>query len=139
MSQKVREELLAPMTRICDKTDLRANTRRSHQCMLISSVLLKRIRGQSHNSNVFTRGKKGLTRRRGGLGIEFRCCPRRFVAMRVSWSAPAGRSFGWEWSASKEKIQSGVKPPQSKKPESGLNFWKMITLASWREILSPTA
>jgi hypothetical protein len=49
----------------------------------------ERIRGQSHNSNVFTRGKKGLTRRRGGLGIEFRCCPRRFVAMRVSWSAPA--------------------------------------------------
>jgi hypothetical protein len=37
------------------------------------------------------------------------------------------------------KIQSGVKPPQSKKPGSGLNFWKMITLASWREIPSPTA
>jgi hypothetical protein len=37
------------------------------------------------------------------------------------------------------KIQSGVKPPQSKKPGSGLNFWKMITLAAWREIPSPTA
>jgi hypothetical protein len=37
------------------------------------------------------------------------------------------------------KIQSGVKPPQSKKPGSGLNFWKMITLASSREIPSPTA
>jgi hypothetical protein len=37
------------------------------------------------------------------------------------------------------KIQSGVKPPQSKKPGSGLNFWKMITFASWREISSPTA
>jgi hypothetical protein len=37
------------------------------------------------------------------------------------------------------KIQSGVKPPQSKKPGCGLNFWKMITLASWREIPSPTA
>jgi hypothetical protein len=34
------------------------------------------------------RGKR-FTRRRGGLGIEFRNCPRRFVAMRVSWSAPA--------------------------------------------------
>jgi hypothetical protein len=29
------------------------------------------------------------TRRRGGLGIEFRSYPRRFVATRVSWSAPA--------------------------------------------------
>jgi hypothetical protein len=28
------------------------------------------------------------------------------------------------------KIQSGVKPPQSKKTGSGLNFWEMITLAS---------
>jgi hypothetical protein len=37
------------------------------------------------------------------------------------------------------EIQSGVKPPQSKKPGSGLNFWKMITLVSWREIPSPTA
>jgi hypothetical protein len=37
------------------------------------------------------------------------------------------------------KIQSGVQPPQSKKEGSGLNFWKMITLASWREIASPTA
>jgi hypothetical protein len=37
------------------------------------------------------------------------------------------------------KIQSGVKPPQSKKPGSGLNFWKMITLASSREIPFPTA
>jgi hypothetical protein len=37
------------------------------------------------------------------------------------------------------KIQSGVKPPQSKKPGSVLNFWKMITLAAWREMLSPTA
>jgi hypothetical protein len=37
------------------------------------------------------------------------------------------------------KIQSGVKPPQSKKPGSGLNFLKMITLASSREIPSPTA
>jgi hypothetical protein len=27
------------------------------------------------------------------------------------------------------KIQSGVKPPQSKKPGFGLNFWKMITFA----------
>jgi hypothetical protein len=35
------------------------------------------------------------------------------------------------------KIQSGVKPPQSKKPGSGLDFWKMITLASWREIPFP--
>jgi hypothetical protein len=37
------------------------------------------------------------------------------------------------------KIQSGVKPPQSKKPGSGLNFWKMITSAAWREILFPPA
>jgi hypothetical protein len=37
------------------------------------------------------------------------------------------------------EIQSGVKPPQSKKPGSGLNFWKMITLASSREIPSPSA
>jgi hypothetical protein len=37
------------------------------------------------------------------------------------------------------EIQSGVKPPQSKKPGSGLNFWKMIAFASWREIPSPTA
>jgi hypothetical protein len=37
------------------------------------------------------------------------------------------------------KIQSGVQPPQSKKPGSGLNFWKMITFAAWREISSPTA
>jgi hypothetical protein len=37
------------------------------------------------------------------------------------------------------KIQSGVKPPQSKKPGSGLNFWKMINFASWCEIPSPTA
>jgi hypothetical protein len=37
------------------------------------------------------------------------------------------------------KIQSGVKPPQSKKPGSGLNFWKMITFASWCEIPSPSA
>jgi hypothetical protein len=37
------------------------------------------------------------------------------------------------------KIQSGVKPPQSKNPGSGLNFWKMITFASWCEIPSPTA
>jgi hypothetical protein len=37
------------------------------------------------------------------------------------------------------KIQSGVKPPQSKKPESGLNFWKMINFASWREIPSPSS
>jgi hypothetical protein len=27
--------------------------------------------------------------RREGFGIEFRSCPRRFVEMRVSWSAPA--------------------------------------------------
>jgi hypothetical protein len=37
------------------------------------------------------------------------------------------------------KIQSGVQPPQSKKPGSGLNFWKIITFASWCEIPSPTA
>jgi hypothetical protein len=37
------------------------------------------------------------------------------------------------------KIQSGVKPPQSKKQGSGLNFWKMITFASWCEIPSPSA
>jgi hypothetical protein len=37
------------------------------------------------------------------------------------------------------KIQSGVKPPQSKKAGSGLNFWKMITFAASREIPSPTA
>jgi hypothetical protein len=37
------------------------------------------------------------------------------------------------------KIQSGVKPPHSKKPGSGLNFWKMITLAPSREIPSPSA
>jgi hypothetical protein len=37
------------------------------------------------------------------------------------------------------EIQSGVKPPQSKKPGSGLNFWKMITFAASREIPSPTA
>jgi hypothetical protein len=37
------------------------------------------------------------------------------------------------------KIPSGVKPPQSKNPGSGLNFWKMITLASWCEIPSPSA
>jgi hypothetical protein len=37
------------------------------------------------------------------------------------------------------KIQSGVKPPQSKKPGSGLNFWKMITFAPWREIPSLSA
>jgi hypothetical protein len=37
------------------------------------------------------------------------------------------------------KIQSGVKPPHSKKLGSGLNFWKMITFAAWREIPSPTA
>jgi hypothetical protein len=37
------------------------------------------------------------------------------------------------------KIQSGVKSPQSKKPGSSLNFWKMITFASWCEIPSPTA
>jgi hypothetical protein len=37
------------------------------------------------------------------------------------------------------KIQSGVKPPHFKKEGSGLNFWKMITLASSREIPSPTA
>jgi hypothetical protein len=30
------------------------------------------------------------------------------------------------------KIQSGVKPPQSKKPGSGRNFWKMITFAPSR-------
>jgi hypothetical protein len=42
-------------------------------------------------------------------------------------------------SAPMGKIQSGVKPPQSKKEGSGLNFWKMITLAAWREIPSPTA
>jgi hypothetical protein len=32
---------------------------------------------------------RNLTRRRGGLGIEFRSYPRRFGAVRVSWSAPA--------------------------------------------------
>jgi hypothetical protein len=37
------------------------------------------------------------------------------------------------------KIQSGVKPPQSKKPGSGLNFWKMITFAASRETPSPSA
>jgi hypothetical protein len=37
------------------------------------------------------------------------------------------------------KIQSGVKPPQSKKEGSGLNFWKMITFAPSRETLSPSA
>jgi hypothetical protein len=37
------------------------------------------------------------------------------------------------------KIQSGVKPPQSKKQGSGLKFWKKITFASWREIPSPAA
>jgi hypothetical protein len=37
------------------------------------------------------------------------------------------------------KIQSGVQPPQSKKPGSGLNFWKMINFASWCEIPSPSA
>jgi hypothetical protein len=37
------------------------------------------------------------------------------------------------------KIQSGVQPPQSKKTGSGLNFLKMITLASSHEIPSPTA
>jgi hypothetical protein len=37
------------------------------------------------------------------------------------------------------KIQSGVKPPQSKKTGSGLIFWKMITFVSSREIPSPTA
>jgi hypothetical protein len=42
-----------------------------------------------------------------------------------------------ESSAPMGKIQSGVKPPQSKKPGSGLNFWKMITFASSRETLSP--
>jgi hypothetical protein len=36
-----------------------------------------------------------LTRRRGGLGIEFRSCPSRFGAMREPWSALAGRSLGW--------------------------------------------
>jgi hypothetical protein len=34
------------------------------------------------------------------------------------------------------KIQSGVKPPQSKKSGSGLNFWKMITFAPSLEIPS---
>jgi hypothetical protein len=38
-----------------------------------------------------------------------------------------------------EEIPSGVQPPQSKKPGSGLNFWKMITFASSRETPSPTA
>jgi hypothetical protein len=37
------------------------------------------------------------------------------------------------------KIPSGVQPPQSKKPGSGLNFLKMITLASSRETPSPSA
>jgi hypothetical protein len=32
---------------------------------------------------------RNLTRRRGGWGIGFRRYPRRFVEMRVSWSAPA--------------------------------------------------
>jgi hypothetical protein len=34
-------------------------------------------------------GSHAKTRRRERLGIEFRSCPRRFFAMRVSWSAPA--------------------------------------------------
>jgi hypothetical protein len=42
-------------------------------------------------------------------------------------------------SAPMGKIQSGVKPRQSKKEGSGLNFWKMITFAASREISSPTA
>jgi hypothetical protein len=37
------------------------------------------------------------------------------------------------------KIQSGVKPPQSKKPGSGLNFLKMIAFASSRETPSTSA
>jgi hypothetical protein len=37
------------------------------------------------------------------------------------------------------KIQSGVKPPQSKKPRSGLIFLKMITFAASRETPSPSA
>jgi hypothetical protein len=35
------------------------------------------------------------------------------------------------------EIQSGVKSPQSKKPGSGLNFWKMITFAAGRGIADP--
>jgi hypothetical protein len=35
------------------------------------------------------KGSHAKTRRRERLGIEFRSYPRRFVAMRVSWSAPA--------------------------------------------------
>jgi hypothetical protein len=42
-------------------------------------------------------------------------------------------------SALMEKIPSGVKPPQSKKPGSDLIFWKTITFAPAREIPSPTA
>jgi hypothetical protein len=40
--------------------------------------------------------------------------------------------LGMESSAPMGKIQSGVKPPQSKKPGSGRNFWKMITFAPSR-------
>jgi hypothetical protein len=37
------------------------------------------------------------------------------------------------------KIQCGVKPPQSKKSGSGLDFWKMIAFAASRETPSPSA
>jgi hypothetical protein len=75
---------------------------------------------------------RNLTRRLGGWGIEFRSYPRSFVKMRVSWECSGLTELWMGSSASIGKIQSGIKPPQSKKEGSGRNFWKMITFASSR-------
>jgi hypothetical protein len=80
-------------------------------------------RNQDPESHAKTRRREekeegGEVVSRGGLGIEFRSCPRRFVAVRVSWSAPAGRSFGWEESASMGKSQavSSHRSPRNQDP-----------------------
>jgi hypothetical protein len=56
------------------------------------------------------------------VGIEFRSCPRRFVAMRGVLECSGLTELWMGIERVDGKIQSGVKPPQSKKQGSGLNF-----------------
>jgi hypothetical protein len=65
---------------------------------------------------------RNLTRRRGGLGIaQVPQLPKMFWGSESVLECSGLRELWLGSSAPKGKIQSGVKPPQSKKPESGIS------------------
>jgi hypothetical protein len=63
------------------REDAKARRRRKKEVSVSREDAKTRRKGRKRGSS--------LTRRRGGLGIDCRSNPRRFVAVRVSWSAPA--------------------------------------------------